>query len=46
MSPDGTLTIPSNVTKIGSGAFSGLEGLKRVIIPGTVKRNSIRSIFI
>ena len=37
MSPDGTLTIPSNVTKIGSGAFSGLEGLKRVIIPGTVK---------
>ena len=37
MSPDGTLTIPSNVTKIGSGAFSGLDGLKRVIIPGTVK---------
>ena len=37
MSPDGTLTIPSNVTKIGSGAFSGLDGLKRVIIPGNVK---------
>ena len=37
MSPDGTLTIPSNVTKIESGAFSGLDGLKRVIIPGTVK---------
>ena len=37
MTSDGTLTIPSNVTVIGSGAFSGLEGLKKVIIPGTVK---------
>ena len=37
MSPDGTLTIPNNVTKIGYGAFSNLEGLKTVIIPGTVK---------
>ena len=37
MSPDGTLTIPSNVSKIGYGAFSNLEGLKTVIIPGTVK---------
>ena len=37
MSPDGTLTIPNNVTKVGYGAFSNLEGLKTVIIPGTVK---------
>lgn len=37
VSGDGSLTIPENVTKIGSGAFSGVEGLKTVIIPGTVK---------
>ena len=37
MSPDGTLTIPSNVTKIGYGAFSNVEGLKTIIIPGTCK---------
>ena len=29
MSPDGTLTIPSNVSKIGYGAFSNVEGLKQ-----------------
>ena len=32
---DGTLTIPENVTRIASGAFSGVEGLKTVIIPGS-----------
>lgn len=32
---DGTLTIPENVTKIASGAFSGVDGLKTVIIPGS-----------
>ena len=37
MSSDGTLTIPSNVTKIGYGAFSNVEGLKTIIIPGTCK---------
>ena len=37
MSPDGTLTIPSNVSKIGYGAFSNVEGLKTIIIPGTCK---------
>ena len=37
MSPDGTLTIPSNVKKIGYGAFSNVEGLKTIIIPGTCK---------
>ena len=37
VSGDGSLTIPENVTKIGSGAFSGVEGLKTVVIPGTVK---------
>ena len=37
VSSNGTLTIPENVTKIGSGAFSGVDGLKTVIIPGTVK---------
>ena len=37
ISSDGILTIPENVTKIGDGAFSGVEGLKTVIIPGTVK---------
>ena len=37
MSEDGTLTIPERVTKIGEGAFSNLEGLKTIIIPGTCK---------
>ena len=37
MSEDGTLTIPDRVTKIGEGAFSNLEGLKTIIIPGTCK---------
>ena len=32
-----TLTIPGSVTAIGAGAFSGVKGLKEVIIPGTVK---------
>ena len=34
----GSLTIPDSVTAIGEGAFANLEGLKTVIIPGTVKR--------
>ena len=34
---NGTLTIPMNVTTIGSGAFSDVEGLKTIIIPGNVK---------
>ena len=37
MGEDGTLTIPERVTKIGEGAFSNLEGLKTIIIPGTCK---------
>ena len=37
MSEDGTLTIPERVTKIGEGAFSNIEGLKTIIIPGTCK---------
>lgn len=37
ISSNGTLSIPENVTKIGDGAFSGIEGLKKIIIPGTVK---------
>ena len=37
MSSDGTLTIPNNVSKIGYGAFSNVEGLKTIIIPETVK---------
>ena len=37
ISGDGTLTVPENVKKIGSGAFSGVDGLKTIIIPGTVK---------
>ena len=34
----GTIVIPEIVTSIGSGAFSGVEGLKTLTIPGTVKR--------
>ena len=37
MDENGTLTIPSNVEEIGEGAFAK-EGLKTIIIPGTVKR--------
>ena len=33
----GTLTLPDSVTKIGYGAFSGVEGLKKIIIPSSVK---------
>ena len=35
---DGGVVIPEIVTSIGSGAFSGVEGLKEVTIPGTVKK--------
>ena len=34
---DGVVTLPERVTEIGEGAFSGVEGLKEVIVPGTVK---------
>jgi len=34
---NGTLTLPDSVTKIGEGAFSNVEGLKTIIIPGTSK---------
>ena len=34
---DGVVTLPERVTEIGQGAFSGVTGLKEVIIPGTVK---------
>ena len=34
---DGVVTLPERVTEIGAGAFSGVEGLKEIIIPGTVK---------
>ena len=33
----GTLRLPESVTSIGEGAFADLEGLKTIIIPGTVK---------
>ena len=36
-STDGVVTLPERVTEIGAGAFSGVEGLKEIIIPGTVK---------
>ena len=32
------MTIPDRVTSIGEGAFSNVEGLKKIIIPSTVKR--------
>ena len=34
---NGVLTIPESVREIGAGAFSGVTGLKEVVIPGTVK---------
>ena len=34
---DGVVTLPERVTEIGQGAFSGVEGLKEIIIPRTVK---------
>ena len=37
MDESGTVTIPDNVTEIGAGAFAN-EGLKTIIIPGTVKK--------
>ena len=37
MDENGTLRIPDSVVEIGSGAFSGVTGLKTIIIPGTVK---------
>ena len=33
----GTLRLPESVTSIGEGAFANLDGLKKIIIPGTVK---------
>ena len=33
----GSIVIPSNVEVIGEGAFSNVEGLKEVVIPGRVK---------
>ena len=33
---EGTLTLPDSVKKIGYGAFSGLEGLRKIIIPASV----------
>ena len=37
MDETGTVTIPSTVDKIGSGAFRGLEGLRTIVIPATCK---------
>ena len=34
---DGTLLIPPSVTKIGAGAFSSVENLKKIVVPGTVE---------
>ena len=34
---NGVVTLPERVTEIEQGAFSGVTGLKEVIIPGTVK---------
>ena len=36
MDDTGTVTIPGNVTKIASGAFRNLNGLKTIIIPSSV----------
>lgn len=36
----GTLTLPGTVTKIGSGAYRNVEGLKTIIIPKTVREIS------
>ena len=38
MDENGTVTVPDSVTEIGEGAFANLNGLKRIIIPGTVKK--------
>ena len=35
---DGGVVIPEIVTSIGSGAFSGVEGLRQITIPETVKK--------
>ena len=40
----GTVRIPYNVTKIGEGVFNNLEGLTRVIIPGSVKER-VKKVF-
>ncbi len=36
-STDGVVTLPERVEVVGAGAFSGVEGLKEIIIPWTVK---------
>lgn len=35
---EGNITIPQNVTEIGSGAFANVKGIKKIIIPGSVKK--------
>lgn len=35
---EGTLTLPDYVTKIGNGVFSGVKGVKKIIIPPSVKQ--------
>lgn len=37
MDGNGKVVIPGNVTKIASGVFNNVAGLKTVVIPGTVK---------
>lgn len=37
MDENGKVVIPGNVTKIASGVFNNVAGLKTVVIPGTVK---------
>ena len=37
MSEDGTVTLPYDIEVIDSGTFSGVKGLKKIIIPYTVK---------
>ncbi len=34
---DGTLEIPKSVSTISSGAFSGINSLKKLVVPGSVK---------
>ena len=38
MSEDGTVTLPYDIEVIDSGTFSGVKGLKKIIIPYTVKQ--------